>query len=117
MHLLIEIRHNILILCQTVRGIILRPKNFNCMLEIDTSSNQSLKNVGVLSSAQYNHLPCQGLTLKFQAGVPIRSFDNNSWSKTEFLVVTHTILLCTHYSYLGAYAPGTLGKSNPARCK
>ena len=34
----------------------------------------------------------QGLTLSFQARGSKRSFDKNMWSKTEFLVIIHTIL-------------------------
>ena len=34
----------------------------------------------------------QGLTPRFQTRGPKRSFDQNQWSKTGFLVVMHTIL-------------------------
>ena len=34
----------------------------------------------------------QGVTLKFQARGPKRSFEKNKWSKTGFLVIFHTIL-------------------------
>ena len=34
----------------------------------------------------------QGLTLRFQARGPKRSFNKNKWSKTGFLVIFHTIL-------------------------
>ena len=34
----------------------------------------------------------QGLTLRFQARGPKRNFDKNQWSKTQFLVIKHTIL-------------------------
>ena len=71
------------------------------------------------NSVKFSTCLPQGLTLRFQARGPKRSFDKNKWSKTGFLVNFHTILgLQTEKSRgpqqnLGAYAPRPLGKSNP----
>ena len=61
----------------------------------------------------------QGLTLRFQSKGPKRSFDENQWSETGYLVIMHTIMGPMSEKSrgpkqnLGAYAPGPLRKSNP----
>ena len=53
----------------------------------------------------------QGLSLRFLAKGPKRSFDKNKWSKTGFLVIIRTILGPTAKS--SDICPRPLGMSNP----
>ena len=76
------------------------------------SSNSSRSSSGSSSSSS------QGLTLRFQARCPKRSFDEFSGQKQDFCIIIYTISgpssekLRRPQQNLGAYAPGPVGMSN-----